>query len=476
MQRFVFGSAICEQAEKLGHRFRDGAIARWPNAREISSAALSIEVSTQTGVAQCSGGVCPTLSQKRSEMQVAPATISQETNIERSFENQTGSCPKLSLVTNFGGYSWSAGRNIAARTPKTKDMVRTKIAGIGFYVPEQTVTNFDLMRHMDTSDEWIQERSGIQERHYAKRFEETTTTLGAKAAEIAIQRAGISKEDVDFIIFATLSPDYFFPGCGVLLQRELGIAKTEIGALDIRNQCSGFVYGLTVADQFIKTGMYKNILLVGAEVHSMGLDYTTRGRNVTVLFGDGAGAVVLQPTAKENQGILTSKLHADGTHAEQLAFINPGCHAGYHFKKMGMEIDLGYGDVEFGGLFLTQKMIDDAMIYPVMDGQLVFKTAVVKFPEVILEALSDQGLQPTDIDLFVPHQANLRISQFVQKRLGLRDDQVWNNIQRYGNTTAATIPIALCEAWEAGKVKEGDLVCIAAFGSGFTWGASLLRW
>lgn len=333
------------------------------------------------------------------------------------------------------------------------------------------------MRYMDTTDEWIQERSGIVERRYAKRHEETTTTVGAKAAEIAIQRAGITKEDVDFIIFATLSPDYFFPGCGVLMQREMGITHTEIGALDIRNQCSGFVYGLTVGDQFIRSGMYKNVLVVGAEVHSMGLDFTTRGRNVSVLFGDGGGAVVLQPTDEPGQGILTSKLHSDGTHAEQLAFINPGCHSGYHARKKGLDTDFGYDEnQEFGGLFLTQKMMDDAMIYPEMDGQLVFKTAVTKFPEVIKEVLDDQGLTPADIDLFIPHQANLRISQFVQKKLGLPDEKVWNNIQRYGNTTAATIPIALCEAWEAGKVKKGDLVCIAAFGSGFTWGASLIRW
>lgn len=357
-------------------------------------------------------------------------------------------------------------------------MPRTKIAGIGYYVPEQVVTNFDLMRHMDTTDEWIQERSGIVERRYAKRHEETTSSIGAKAARIAIERAGISKEDVDFIIFATLSPDYFFPGCGVLLQRELGITKTEIGALDIRNQCSGFVYGLSVADQFIRTGMYKNVLLIGAEVHSMGLDYSTRGRNVTVLFGDGAGAVLLQPTEEENQGILVSKLHSDGTHAEQLAFINPGCHSGYHALKQGQSPDgFGYDESqEFGGLFITQKMMDEGMLFPNMDGQLVFKTAVVKFPEVIMEMLHDQNLQPSDIDLFIPHQANLRISQFVQRRLGLRDDQVWNNIQRFGNTTAATIPIAMCEAWEAGKIKNGDLVAIAAFGSGFTWGGALIRW
>ena len=356
-------------------------------------------------------------------------------------------------------------------------MPRTKIAGIGYYVPDHVVTNFDLMRHMDTSDEWIQERSGIVERRYAKRHEESTSSIGAKAAEIAIQRAGITKEDVDFIIFATLSPDYFFPGSGVLMQRELGITKTEIGALDVRNQCSGFVYSLTIGDQFVRSGMYKNVLVVGAEMHSMGLDFSTRGRNVTVLFGDGAGAVVLQPTDEENKGILTSKLHADGTHAEQMALITPGSHGGYHAKKAGLDIDFGYDEsLEFGGLFLTQKMMDDAMVFPEMDGQLVFKTAVTKFPEVIMEALDEQGLAPEDINLFIPHQANLRISQLVQRRLKLRDDQVWNNIQRYGNTTAATIPIAMCEAWEAGKIKDGDLVAIAAFGSGFTWGASLIRW
>ena len=263
----------------------------------------------------------------------------------------------------------------------------------------------------------------------------------------------------------------------MLLQRELGITHTEIGALDIRNQCSGFVYGLSVADQFVRSGMYRNVLVVGSEVHSMGLDYSTRGRNVTVLFGDGAGAVVVQPADEVGQGILVSKLHSDGTHAEQLAFVNPGGHSGYHFNKMGHPVDLGYDpDTEFGGLFLTQKMLDEGMVYPTMDGPLVFKTAVTKFPEVIKEVLDDQGLTAADIDLFIPHQANLRISQFVQKKLGLPDEKVWNNIQRYGNTTAGTIPIALCEAWEAGKVKKGDLICIAAFGSGFTWGASLIRW
>lgn len=355
-------------------------------------------------------------------------------------------------------------------------MLSSKIGGIGHYVPEQVVSNDDLTRHMDTSNEWIIERTGIEARRYAARNKETTSSMGAKAAAIAIERAGISKEDVDFIIFATLSPDYYFPGCGVLVQRELGITHKEVGALDIRNQCSGFLYGLSVADQFVKTGMYKNILLIGAETHSMGLDYSTEGRNVTVIFGDGAGAVVLQPDTRENHGILTTKLHADGTQAEKLAMINPGAHAGYHQIRLQEGVDYGYGDEEYGGLFLTKKMVEEGMLYPNMDGQLVFKTAVQKFPEVIHEALQATGLQTSDIDLLVPHQANLRISQFVQKRLGLRDDQVWNNIQRYGNTTAASVPIALSEAWEAGKVPDGSLVCLAAFGSGFTWGSALIKW
>lgn len=355
-------------------------------------------------------------------------------------------------------------------------MLRSKIAGIGYYVPERVVTNHELVKLMDTSDEWIQERTGIQERRYAHKHQETSTMMGVKAAQIAIERAGIDKTDVDFIIFATLSPDYYFPGCGVLLQRELGITRTEIGALDIRNQCSGFVYALSIADQFVKTGMYKNVLVVGAEMHSMGLEFSTKGRNVTVIFGDGAGAVVVQPTDKEGQGILTTHLHSDGTHAEQLAMINPGSHGGYHFKKMGVDIDFGFPDVEYGEIFMTQGMLDNGLMYPNMEGQLVFKNAVVKFPEVIMEALHKTGLQPSDIDLLVPHQANLRIAEFVRQKMGLPEEKVWNNIQRYGNTTAASIPIALCEAWEAGRIKEGDLVCLAAFGSGFTWGSALIRW
>ena len=356
-------------------------------------------------------------------------------------------------------------------------MFHSKIAGIGKYLPERIVPNDELAQFMDTNDAWIQERTGIRERRYGVKHEETTTTMGARAAEIAIERAGITANDVDFIVFATLSPDYYFPGCGVLLQRELGITKTEIGALDIRNQCSGFIYALSIADQFVKTGMYRNVLVVGSEMHSMGLDFTSRGRNVTVIFGDGAGAVIVQPTDEPNRGILTTKLHSDGTHAEKLAYINPGAHGGYHAKKAGDDTDFGYPPTDtYGGMFLTQHMMDNAQTYPNMDGQFVFKLAVQKFPEVIHEALQSVGLAVADIDMLIPHQANLRIAQFVQKTLRLRDDQVWNNIQKYGNTTAASVPIALCEAYEAGAVKSGDLVCLAAFGSGFTWGSALIRW
>jgi 3-oxoacyl-[acyl-carrier-protein] synthase-3 len=351
--------------------------------------------------------------------------------------------------------------------------LHAKIGGIGFYVPEKVVTNHTLATMMDTSDEWVLERTGISERRYARKHEETTTTMGARAAEIAIERAGIQKSDIDFIVFATLSPDYYFPGCGVLLQRELGITKTEIGALDIRNQCSGFIYALSVADQFIKTSMYKNILVVGAEFHSCGLDFTTRGRNVSVIFGDGAGAVVVQPAAEgDESGILTTCLHSDGSSAEELAYLNPGCHGGHHVGKE----QFNYTDDEFGGIFINQAMLDNAQTYPQMNGQFVFKMAVQKFPEVIMEALQKTGLAVSDIDMLVPHQANLRISQFVQHKLKLPNEKVWNNIQKYGNTTAASIPIALCEAYEAGAVKKGDLVCLAAFGSGFTWGSALIRW
>ena len=348
-------------------------------------------------------------------------------------------------------------------------MHQSKIAGIGYYVPKNVYTNADLSRFMDTNDEWIQERTGIKERRFADRYEETTTTMGIEAAKIAIQRAGITVKEVDFIVFATLSPDYYFPGCGVLLQREMGMG--EIGALDIRNQCSGFVYALSVADQFVKTGMYKNVLVVGSEKHSFAMDFETRSRNVSVIFGDGAGAVVLQHTDEKGKGILSTHLHSDGADAEMLAMHYPGSHANKWMKDKP-----AFPDQELGGLFMTPEILASGAVLPYMDGPAVFKKAVVKFPEVIREALVANHLTEKDIDLLVPHQANLRISQYVQNLLGLNDDQVFNNIQKYGNTTAASVPIALCEAWEAGRIKDGDLVCLAAFGSGFAWASALIRW
>lgn len=352
-------------------------------------------------------------------------------------------------------------------------MIKSRIAGVGHYVPENVYTNDDLAKLMDTSDEWIKERTGIKERRFATKHKETTTTLGYEASKVALERAGITAEDVDFIIFATLSPDYYFPGCGVLLQRALGITKSEIGALDVRTQCTGFIYALSVADQFIKSGMYKNILVVGAEMHSSGLEFATRGRGVSVIFGDGAGAVVLQPSEGDN-GIENSELHSDGTNAEVLSLSSPGSHGGFHSDDKDQ---FGFPpEDELGEIFITDKMVKDGHLYPHMDGKVVFKKAVVKFPEVIVSSLAKIGKTPADLSLLIPHQANLRISQFVQKSLGLGDDQVFNNIQKYGNTTAASIPLALSEAWEAGLIKDNDHICLAAFGSGFTWGSVIIKW
>ncbi len=335
-------------------------------------------------------------------------------------------------------------------------MYHSKITGLGYYVPDNVVTNEDLSKLMETNDEWIQERTGIKERRHIIRGEDTTTSMGVKAAEIAIERAKVAKEDIDFVIFATLSPDYYFPGPGVLVQRDLGL-KT-VGALDVRNQCSGFVYAVSIADQYIKTGMYKNILVIGSELHSTGLDMTTRGRGVSVIFGDGAGAAILSREEDLSKGILSTHLHSEGQHAEELALIAPG----------------------MGKRWVTDIIADndayDESYFPYMNGQFVFKNAVVRFSEVINEGLEANNLQVSDINMLVPHQANLRISQFIQKKFRLTDDQVFNNIQKYGNTTAASIPIALTEAWEQGKIKEGDLVVLAAFGSGFTWGSVIIRW
>ena len=337
-------------------------------------------------------------------------------------------------------------------------MEKSIITGTGHYVPENIVTNDDLAKIMETNDAWIQERTGIRERrHLGKHSAVTTSDLGTKAAETAIKNAGLTPEDIDFIIFATLSPDYFFPGCGVLLQKNLGCRT--IGALDVRNQCSGFIYSLATADAYIKSGLYKNVLVVGAENHSFGLDMTTRGRGVSVIFGDGAGAVVVSATEDEKRGIIAANMHSEGRFAEELAVLFPGT-------------KLGWSDV----LLEEGNELTPEQIYPYMNGNFVFKHAVTRFPESIKEAFEQAGEDISDLKLFIPHQANLRISQFIQKQLGLKDEQVFNNIQKYGNTTAASIPIALSEAVLEGCIQKGDLICMTAFGSGFTWGSVLMRW
>jgi len=333
-------------------------------------------------------------------------------------------------------------------------MYTSKITGLGYFVPENVVTNDDLSKLMDTNDEWIQERTGIKERRWIEKgSDETSSSMGVKAAKIAIERAGLTKDDIDFIVFATLSPDMYFPGCGVQIQDMLDMPT--VGALDVRNQCSGFVYALSVADQFVKTGMYQNILVIGSEFHSGGLDLTDRGRGVSVIFGDGAGAAILSRSEDSSKGILSTHLHSEGKHARELTVEGPSI---AHWVPEILENP------------------DDVSYYPYMNGTFVFKNAVVRFSEVIMEGLQANNLKVEDIDMFIPHQANLRISQFVQRKFKLSDDRVYNNIQKYGNTTAASIIIALTEAWEQKKIKDGDLVVLAAFGSGFTWGSVIIRW
>lgn len=340
-------------------------------------------------------------------------------------------------------------------------MVKSIIKGAGHYVPENTVTNNDLAQRMTTSDEWITERTGIKERHHRKNrndAEETTAFLGFKAAEMALKNAGMTARDLDYIVFATLSPDYYFPGCGVLVQEMLGC--DTIGALDVRNQCSGFVYAMSVANAFIKSGTYRNILVIGAEIHSFGLDFSDEGRGVSVIFGDGAGAVILSATKDETAGdILSVNMHAEGKYADDLCTKFPGSKYGWSDR---MRLEPG--------------AVTNHEVYPVMNGNFVFKHAVTRFPETMLEALNAAGKTIDDLDLFIPHQANLRIAQFVQQKMGLPDDKVFNNIQKYGNTTAASIPLALSEAIAAGKVQRGDLVLLSAFGSGFTWGSVLFEY
>ena len=333
-------------------------------------------------------------------------------------------------------------------------MRNARIAGVGHYVPPRVVTNDDLKAYMDTTDEWIRERTGIEERHYSE-GDVGAADMGALAAREALERAQLAPEDIDAVIFATLSPDVDMPASACLLQQQLGIGGAL--AFDVRNQCSGFLYSLAIGSTFIKTGRCERVLIVGAEVHSTGIDLTTRGRDVAVIFGDGAGAVVLQPEPDPTRGILTTHLHAEGKYAEKLWLE---CPASRERPR------------------LTEDMVagEDARIFPKMSGRYVFKHAVNRFTEVIHEALAATGYAPKDISLFIPHQANLRISQMVALGLEFTEERMFNNIQRYGNTTAASIPLALYEALEADRLHEGDLLCLAAFGAGFTWASALIRW
>jgi len=333
-------------------------------------------------------------------------------------------------------------------------MRNSRILGVGRCVPERVVTNDDMTTYMETSDEWIQQRTGIHERHFID-HDTGASDLGVVAAHEALERAGVVAEDLDLIIFATLSPDVDMPASACLLQDKLGVGGMP--AFDVRNQCSGFLYSLSLADNFIRSGTFERVLIVGGEIHSSGIDLTTRGREVAVIFGDGAAAVVLGPSDRPDRGVLSTHLHAEGKFAEKLWLELPGTRTAPR---------------------LTIEMLEaeDPGVFPHMEGRYVFRHAVTRFPEVIKEALDANGAQVSDLALLIPHQANLRISQMVASSLELRDDQVFNNIERYGNTTAASIPLALYEALEAGRIKDGDLLCLAAFGAGFTWASALLRW
>ena len=333
-------------------------------------------------------------------------------------------------------------------------MPRAAIVTIGTYVPDRVVTNEELTRYMDTSDEWIRQRTGIQERRWVEPNAGVgTAEMAYRASRRALDQAGWKAEDVEAIVFATLSSDHMFPGDGCFLNAKLGIPG--VPALDIRNQCSGYLYGLSIADAWIRAGVYRKVLLVGSETHSTGLDVSTRGRDVAVIFGDGAAATLLEATDDPDRGVLAVELHADGRFATDLWTDAPGSIYSPRISK---------------------EMAESEAVFPHMEGQKVFKHAIVKMPEAVRSVLDRVGATPADVKVFVPHQANLRIAEVVQKSLGLRDDQVFNNIQKYGNTTAASIPLALSEAVPARGVKRGDLVAVAAFGAGFTWGAALARW
>jgi 3-oxoacyl-[acyl-carrier-protein] synthase-3 len=330
---------------------------------------------------------------------------------------------------------------------------RSAILGTGFCVPDRVVTNEDLAATMDTSDQWIRERTGIEQRHWVREGQ-TSVDLALPAAQRALEAAGLEARDLDAIVFATSSPDHFCPGNGVYLQRALGAGN--LPALDIRTQCSGFVYGLSVADAWIRSGQFERILLVGQEIQSTGMDVSTAGRHTAVIFADGAGAAVLGPIETQvERGLLAFDLHSDGDYAEKLWVDAPG--SMYHPR-------------------ITTQQLAEGRQWLQMDGREVFRHAVTRMPESASAALAKTGHTWNDVSLLIPHQANLRISEAVQKSLRLRDDQVYNNIQRYGNTTAATIPIALDECVRSGRLKSGDLLVVTAFGSGFMWGSCVIRW
>ncbi len=336
-------------------------------------------------------------------------------------------------------------------------MLRSAIIGTGFYVPDNIVTNQDLNKLMDTSHPWIKDRSGISERRWVPIGDDGFTTMngadmGVLASEMAIEAAGIDKDEIDQIIFATLNPDVAFPGNGVFIEERLGL--NTAGAMDIRNQCTGFVYALAAADGFIRSEVARTVLVIGCEIHSTALDPTTRGRDISVLFGDGAGAVVVQANDKD-RGVITSVMHSQGRFA----------------KDLWLEAPIA----TFPGR-INQQMMDEGRHFPYMNGPMVFKHATRRFCESIKEVVEKGGFKVEDIDLLVPHQANQRITDAVGQRMGLSADKVFSNIAKYGNTTAATIPIALAEAEREGRLKKGDLVVTVAFGSGFTWGANLIRW
>ena len=326
------------------------------------------------------------------------------------------------------------------------------ISGTGFYLPPRVVTNDELSTYIDTSDEWIQERTGIKERHYVEKGE-GPSDIAIPATKQALNVAGLKVSDIDFIIFATSTPDFYAPGSGCLLQEKMGF--NEIGALDIRVQCSGFIYGLSIAEQYIRTGTFKNILLIGAEVQSTAMDLTNAGRDTAIIFGDGAGAAIISAT-DEDRGVLSTHMHSEGKYLKELWLESPASNAGYPR--------------------INREVLDEGKQYLKMNGKEVFRHAVTRFPEVINEALEANNLTSENIDLLIPHQANLRITQMVQKRLSLRNEQVFSNIHKYGNTTAATIPIALAEAFNEGKIKDGDLLVLAAFGAGFTWASAIMKW